>query len=323
MTSEKHLHLSDILAFRERHLSATDHTAATRHLLLCPECRSRLPLPTADELWRAVMGDDEETHKTTGIVSAWISAKDYFAGTIFGQFANRNVVFPGLLLFAIFGYSLFLMVPGGSSENEDLVATVGNAGSNSDIHSTNSDGPFSHPANTGVSTSSSDSRSASSQTQDRTHKKTVRAGNEQTSQRTHSRNPARTASLRQAETRGNVPCAGQRSISLGAKHTDAGLLLTWEKVRGAVTYNVYLSDLDERLIDHFETAGGTSHLVTAALDSETVYRLRLIANLENGERVVSESQNLKISDLTKGLQSSGNIDRKKTSASVRCVEAKQ
>ena len=323
MTSEEHLKVSDILAFRERHLSATDHTAATRHLLLCPECRSHLPLPTADELWRAVMGDDE-IKKSTGIASAWTSANDYLAGTIFGQFANRNVVVPGLLLIAIFGFSLFLMVPRGVSENENLVATVGDTGSHSDIHSTNSDGAFSHAANADVSTSSSDPRRVSSRTPDRTQNTPGRAGIVQIPQRTHSRSPASsTRSLRQADARGNVPCGGQRSIGLGAKHTDAGLLLTWEKLRGAVTYNVYLSDLDERLIDHFETAGETSHLVTAALDSETVYRLRLIANLENGERVVSESQNLKLSDLSEGVQSPGIIVRKKTSASVRCVEAKQ
>ena len=101
-------------------------------------------------------------------------------------------------------------------------------------------------------------------------------------------------------------------------------MLKWGRIAGAISYNVYLSDLDEKLIDSFETADETSHLVTAELEKETVYRLRLIAKLENGERVVSESRNFRISNPAKDSQSAGDLTtRKRTAASVRCVEVKQ
>ena len=129
--------------------------------------------------------------------------------------------------------------------------------------------------------------------------------------------------VRNSETRGKLPCGGQRSVGLEARLTETGLLLRWNKVRGTVKLSVYLSDLDEKLIDHFETVDRTSHLVSAKLENETVYSLRLIVTLESGERIVSESQNFKVGDLTNNAKSIGAVSvQKKTAATVRCVEAK-
>jgi len=64
-------------------------------------------------------------------------------------------------------------------------------------------------------------------------------------------------------------------------------------------------------------------VVSAELDNETVYSLRLIVTLESGERIVSESQNFKVGDLTNNAKSSGAVSvQKTTAATVRCVEAK-
>lgn len=325
MTSEEHLQTSDILLFRERKLSATDHTAATRHLLQCPECRNRLPLPTADELWRAVMGGEEETLEATGIGAGGTSAKNYLAGKLFGQQALRNAIFASFLVIAILGFSLFLFMPGGHSENENLVGAVGDTDLHDVIHQVNPDEPIhDEAANTEDSASSPGSSRLRSETADTKSSKATVDRKKETVQKANKRPFPSTRPPRQAETRGNVPCGGQRSVGLEARNTEEGLLLKWDKIAGAISYNVYLSDLDERLVDHFETADQTSHVVPTKLNEETVYRLRLIAKLESGERVVSESQNFKIGYLIKGSQSPGNLTiRKKTAASVRCVEVKQ
>jgi hypothetical protein len=325
MTSEEHLQTSDILSFREKRLSATEHTAATRHLLQCPECRDRLPMPTADDLWRAVMGTDEEPQETAGLGSAWTSPKAYLAGTIFGRPAVRNSVTAGLLLFAILGFSLFLMMPEGSSVNEKLIGAVADNNSPYPLDPRTPDGPIHNEvSNTDVSTSSLGSNRRDLKTTDRKPSKAAVTPAKQAVPKPSNRGFPTARSMQQAETRGNVPCGGQRSVGLEARHTEEGLMLKWDKITGAISYNVYLSDLDERLIDHFETADKTSHVVRTKLDEETVYRLRLIAKLENGERIVSESQNFKFSDLAKGSsQSLGKTGSKKTSASVRCVEVKQ
>ena len=106
-------------------------------------------------------------------------------------------------------------------------------------------------------------------------------------------------------------------IDFEARKTEDGLRLTWGKVPNAVSYSVYLSDLDERLIDQFETADKTTYLVTIPLDTETVYRWKLIATVKNGERIVSESQNFRIGG------SRPIPVRRRTAAAVRCVEGKQ
>lgn len=322
MTSEEHLHTSDILAFRERRLSGPEHSAATRHLLQCAECRGQLPLPTPDELWRCLWGSDEESSQLTNS-SLWSSAKAS-ARAIFGQLAFRSAVFAGLLLIAIAGLSWFLRMPVSSAVDENMIAAVTN---NDSAH-------FTHPplpngsaqdetVNIGTPVPSGDPGKMRSEMSSRSLSKPDGA-RVPTSQRANSRELSRGEPQRQAQTRGNAPCALQRFIVLDVRRSEAGLVVKWDKVKGAVKYSLYISDLDERLIDHFETSDQISYLVKAELDTKAVYRLRLIATLENGDRIVSESQNFKVDELTKGSQSLGNIGvRKKTAASVRCVEVKQ
>ena len=147
--------------------------------------------------------------------------------------------------------------------------------------------------------------------------------NLKTSQVTTRKVVTKVPEIRNSETRGKLPCAGQTSVRLEARLTETGLLLRWDKVRGTVKLNVYLSDLDEKLIDHFETVDRTSHMVSAKLDSETVYSLRLIVTLESGEKIVSESQNFRVDGLANNAKSNGAVSvQRKTAATVRCVEAK-
>ena len=298
-----------------------ERSVAMRHLLQCEECMKRLPLPTSDEFWRCVMGNHEERADFENQGHIWSSIRDRFAGITFGQPAMKNAAaFGALLLLTILGISLLLMNSGGFRQDDDLVATVGNCNypEIADIGNVNE-----APGDRGPDTSPLSPDGPNSRTGNRKPATTTHRPSRNGSKRS---NPTRDKEPRSAmsETRGGSRCNEQRTVGLEAKMTDAGLLVAWQKVKGAVSYDIYLSDLDERLLEHFETPDKTSHLVTAELNSETVYKLRLIVILESGERVVSESQNFKVGDLTKGSRSPGNIEiRKKTTASVRCVEVKQ
>lgn len=325
MTSE-HLQISDILAYRERRLSAEDHTMAARHLIRCADCRDSLPTPTVDEFWNCLMGSYEETIESPIRVPVWIAIKEPLAGTVFGRPAVRNALFASLLGVAILGFSLFLLMPGGTLENNNLVAAVDDTDRYDETHPTNFERAVKDEvSNTDTSPSPSPPKRPNSELAEKGTAKSNPERNRKISGRISDRRISSTrGSRKQAGTRGKVSCGGQRSVNLEAEHTEAGLLLKWEKVRGAVTYSIYLSDLDERLIDHFETSEKTSYLVTAELDPETTYRLRMIATLENGERIVSESHNFTMNELKKGSRSFGNTgSSKKTVAPVRCVEVKQ
>lgn len=325
MTSEEHLQISDILAYRERRLSAEDHTMAARHLLRCPECQDRLPVPTVDEFWNCLMGSGEKAAEETVRVPLWIAIKESLGGVMLGRPAMRNAVFASLFAIAILGFSVFLMMPGGALDDENLVAAV------KDTDALDIPDPMSYERpdwdeivnpDKPVSSSASQTSKVKTAEQDIARSDAIRS--RRIPGRINDRRASAPGSRRQAESRGKAPCGGQRSVALEARQTDDGLLLTWEKVRSAVTYNIYLSDLDEKLIDKFETDERTSYLVTAELDPETTYRLRLIVTLESGERIVSESQDFRMSDLKGKTQSTGTIKvQKKTTASVRCVEVKQ
>lgn len=325
MTSEDHLQISDILAYREKRLSEDDHTVAARHLLRCAECRDRLPLPTAEELWRVVMGDDEKVLNATGIGSAWISAKDFLEGARLGQLSIRNAVFASFLVIAVLGFSLFLILPGGSSRNEDFVAAAENDAQEDFLYSKKIEGNGSDnkPADTNASASSSDSRRVASETPDKNSGLPSRTRKVGSLEKQNNPQLSQFDPKRQTKARG-TPCGGQRFISLEAMYTEAGLLLKWDKLKRALAYNIYISDLDEKLIDRFETPDQTTYLVTAKLEEKSVYRLRLIATLETGERIASEAQNFKLEDLKQGAVKMGSlIVRRRTPATVRCPEVKK
>ncbi|MBX3290005.1 MAG: hypothetical protein KF855_11745 [Acidobacteria bacterium] len=325
MTSEEHLQISDILAYRERQLSAEDHTMAARHLIRCPECRNQLPVPTADEFWNCLMGSDEKATEETIRIPVWIAIKESLGGVLPARPTMRNAVLASLLAIAILGFSALLMMPGGALDDENMVAAVNNTDARDIPDPMSYESPTRNEiVNSDDPVSSTASQASKAATAEQDVARSDAARNGRIPGRINDRRASASGSRRQAKTRGKTPCEGQRSVALEARQTDDGLLLTWEKVRNAVTYNVYLSDLDERLIDHFETDERTSYLVTAELDPETTYRLRLIVKLESGERIVSESQDFRMSDLKRKSQSTGTIKmQKKTTASVRCVEVKQ
>lgn len=318
MISEKHLQMYEILGFREKRLTAKEHNAAARHLLACKECRDRLPLPTADEFWICLMGDDLQDAGTKNRTASWASMIDGLSESISDRLVTRKTVFAGSLLIAIVGLLFLMLLPGVSSWNGNLVADV------SDSYS---------PAV--LNTESESPNNVNSVTSGTPGKKDSRAGDDKTTKRANV--PSRVVPKKQAgrslldtrpqtqsATRGETSCGRSLYMNFDARYTEKGLLLTWDKLERAASYNIYLSDLDERLLDHFETDSKTSYLVTEPLDDETFYRLRLIATLDNGERIVSESQNFKIRDLKRRSQSPGLITlRKKTAAAVRCVEVKE
>lgn len=325
MTSEEHLQISDILAYRERQLSAEDHTMAARHLLRCPECWNRLPVPTTDEFWNCLMGGDEKAAEETVRVPLWIAIKELLGGVMLGRSTMTNAVFASLLAIAILGFSVFLMMPEGALDDENLVAAV------NDTDALDIPDPMSYErpdrdeiVNPDKPVSSSASQTSKVKTAEQDIARSNAARDRQIPGRINDRRSSAPGSRRQEGSRGKTPCGGQKSVEFEARQTQAGLLLTWEKIRSAVTYNIYLSDLDEKLIDKIENDEGTSYLVTTHLDPETTYRLKLIVTLESGERIVSESQDFKISDLIGKAASTDTIrTQKKTVVSVRCVEVKQ
>lgn len=301
--NQDHLSAAEVAMFREDSFSSRSIEIG-RHLLACKECRAKLPSVTPQEFRKCVLRADiprldesEQEYRFLNLPVLSFARVGAFAG------------FAVLLLAGIY----FVGVQGLNSSgdivvrsNEPLIETVFEV----------------KPEGSVVGTTSGERDHAATRPTIQTDL-TTRSSNKKMSQVTTRKVATKVPEVRNSETRGKLPCGGQRSVGLEARLTETGLLLRWNKVRGTVKLSVYLSDLDEKLIDHFETVDRTSHLVSAKLENETVYSLRLIVTLESGERIVSESQNFKVGDLTNNAKSIGAVSvQKKTAATVRCVEAK-
>ena len=133
---------------------------------------------------------------------------------------------------------------------------------------------------------------------------------------------ARERKVRNAETRGNEnPCSGGATINVESKSDGNGVFLKWNAVKGAQSYAVYISDLEEKLVDRFETDDGTSYTSRANFERSIVYKWRLIITLKSGETVVGDSQKFSLSELNSNKDSQKNSRFHKRSAmNIRCSE---
>lgn len=301
--NQDHLSAAEVAMFRADSFSSRSIEIG-RHLLACKECRAKLPSVTPQEFRDCVLGAD--------IPRLDESEQEY-------RFLNLPVL-SYARVGAIAGFAVLLLAG-------IYFVSVQGLNSSGDIVVRSNEPPIEtvfevKPEGSVAGTSSGERDHAATRSTIQTDLST-RPSNKKVSQVTTRKVATKVPEVRNSETRGNLPCGGQRSVGLEARLTETGLLLRWNKVRGTVKLSVYLSDLDEKLIDHFETVDRTSHLVSAKLENETVYSLRLIVTLESGERIVSESQNFKVGDLTNNAKSIGAVSvQKKTAATVRCVEAK-
>lgn len=301
--NQDHLSATEVAMFRTDSFSSRSIEIG-RHLLACKECRAKLPSVTPQDFRDCVLGADlprldesEQEYRFLNLPLLSFARVGAFAG--FAVLLLAGIYFVGVQRL---NSSRDIVV----RSNEPPIETVFEV----------------KPEGSVVGTASGERDHAATRPTIQTDV-TTPPSNLKTRQVTTRKVVTKAPEIRNSEARGNLPCGGLRSVGLEARLTETGLLLRWNKVRGTVKLNVYLSDLEEKLIDHFETVDRISHLVSAKLDNETVYSLRLIVTLESGERIVSESQNFKVGDLTNNAKSGGAVTvQKKTAATVRCVEAK-
>lgn len=139
-----------------------------------------------------------------------------------------------------------------------------------------------------------------------------------------SRKPAAKApAVRTVETRGDEnPCSGGATVSLESNTNGKEIFLKWNPVKGAASYDIYISDLDENLIDHFESDSQTQYRSTVELEPERTYRWKLIITLSNGNKIVGPPQTLRPGGVLNRHQKKGATDKQRGTFAIRCVAAK-
>lgn len=118
---------------------------------------------------------------------------------------------------------------------------------------------------------------------------------------------------------GNLPkCGNQQSIDSAAGMIEGAIILRWKKIPNAAKYHLYISDNEEILFDEFQTNEGTSYLLKKPLDPLKTYKWKIVVTLENGETIVGDSQKFTVKD----LKSDQKKSKKKEKSDIRCSEDK-
>ena len=125
-----------------------------------------------------------------------------------------------------------------------------------------------------------------------------------------------------AETRGSEnPCSGGATISLESKSDGKEVFLKWNSVKGAESYDIYISDLDENMIDHFESKSQTYYRSAVRLDPAKSYRWKLIMTLEVGRKCIGTPEMLTSGTATEDNIIPGAKERQRGSGELTCVVA--
>lgn len=299
--SQNHLSTSEVAMFRA---NSSRSIEIGRHLLICKECRAKLRAPSPEEFLNCVFEDTLQFE--------FQCRRSVFALPSFSTFSiARAAAFAGLTAVLIIGLYLGTgdrLAPSGTTVAR---GDQSNVGINDDPVPPQRAETLPSLVDYPPALKDPDSRSGSANS-----KNHVRSGQGRTRR---AASPAPT--FRNAETRGNGnPCSNRTTVHLESESDGQEVVLKWNAVKGAASYDVYIADLDENLIDHFESKSRTSYRSSVILEPTRIYRWKLIITLTNGNRIVGPPQVLKRpgTGTTDAIKSEA-IEKQRTSFEMRCV----
>ena len=241
-----------------------------RHLLQCDLCLKRLPQPTTEQFWAALMKDDDakDSRDERTLLAARLSS-------IFQSLKHPKVfALSAAALAILIFFSAFIWLDAAkSSEMETEVAqnfepaqSIFNQSGDEQINPSSmlptdeNTYPFS-PATTSRAIAKPDSP-ATSNTPKHNLKTAARTDISLKTQ-VKSANESEKANI--SSTRGGpsvLPkCAGAVTVEMATDSKGEAVTLKWKKVPNAAKYHLYISDDDEILIDEFETEQETSYVL--------------------------------------------------------------
>lgn len=302
--NQDHLSAAEVAMFREESFSSRSIEIG-RHLMACKACRAKLPSVTPQEFRDCVLaadvpGLDKSDHNHRFFDFPMLS----FA---------RATAFAGLAILLIAG--IYFVGIQRFNTSETTVAKNENNAAGSELN----------PVPDTVTNPTNDEK-------ERLPVKTADVPNNDPGKKPSSTRAARRKVLgvaarerkvQNAETRGSEnPCSGGATINLESNSDGKEVFLKWNAVKGAVSYDIYISDLDENLIDHFESKSQTEYRTIVQFDPDKAYQWKLIITLLNGKRIVGPSQVLKSVTDTEEPLNSKKAGRQRGTITIRCSETK-
>lgn len=302
--NQDHLSAAEVAMFREDSFSSRSIEIG-RHLLACKECRAKLPSVTPQEFRNCVLGDDgarldESEHK------------DRFFDFPMLSFA-RATAFAGLAILLAAG--IYFVGVQRFNTSETTVAKMENNAAGSELNPV---------PNTVTNPTTHEKERLPIKTADVPNKDPEpKPSFTKAARRKLFGVTAREPKVQNAETRGSEnPCSGGATINVESNSDGKEVFLKWNAVKGAVSYDIYISDLDEKLIDHFESRSQTYYRSNVRFEPAKSYRWKLIITLKTGNKIVGPPQVLTSGMTTEDTTRSGASEKQRGSFELRCVATK-
>lgn len=314
MTNFKHLTKIELLKFSNGSLKTNESNEVGRHLLNCADCRERLPMPSVERFWSAIMTereieDDNYSEKSDYSLLSELS----FIPRFFKQQNGWALSCCALFLLLCFSALLWLNKDDSAREisqtfeienlapdiNQDFPITVHNSkqesdslarGANSVVTVPTPKMPQINSAKTNLKSSAEKDLNSSFDDKNSTNKSI-------------------------SSTRGILPkCENRQDFETETVSNNEKIILKWKKIPNAAKYHLFVSDENEILVEEFESTEATSYALKNPLDSGKVYRWKIVVTLKNGETVVGEAQEITVKNYTYKPSKSGQV----RNSAVRC-----
>lgn len=289
-----------------------------RHLLECDHCLNKLPQPTPEQFFTALLG--KENDKDDG--KSDFSEQSGFLSRLF---APQNVLAWGAGGLAI--ALIFMVFVGFKSANPSAETTEIAQAFETEIAESKQTEPDANKLQPIVSVSEKTissfersraavvTKSSKPELQAQNHKLSIDKLSASSEKTNSDKNPANISS-----TRGNSTekCGEENQLEMEYVAAADAITFRWKKVENAVKYHLYISDDDEILIDEYETAADTFYVLEKKLDETKTYQWKVIITLEDGRTASGASQKFTIKDVRQNQKKL--IDKKKSE--IRCSENK-
>lgn len=314
MTNFKHLTKIELSEFSNGSLETNESNDVGRHLLNCADCRERLPMPSVERFWSAVMTESEieEDNYSEKADYSLLSALS-FIPRFFKQPNGWALSCCALFLVICFSALLWLNKDDSAREisqtfeienpapdiNQEFPIPVLNSRTESE-----SPGRGSNPVVTVPTPKMPQINSAKTNLKSSADKDLKPSFDDKNS-----------SGKNISSTRGVLPkCENGQDFETETVSDNEKIILKWKKIPNAAQYHLFVSDENEILIDEFESAEATSYALRNPLDSGKVYRWKIVVTLENGETVVGEAQEITVKNYIYKRSKSGQV----RNSAVRC-----
>jgi len=312
MSKNIHLTRDQLSALSGVPFSAIESGTAQKHLMMCDKCRKQLPLPSVEQLWAAVLMQNELDENANGEKSEPIWSP-VLAGFSFVWNLRSGLVWTAGAFVVLLGL-IFLLRMDVAESKEEIVQILDSQKELGPEINYSPSNPVPGNLNQTASNNTNHVNNGHDPRRLRTDLPAPKRLQNNLGQ-SSSKNRVKDKPLRVSETRGgSSDCTGEQTFEIEVSSMQENYVFKWKKLPKAIKYHIYISDDDEILIDEYETENETFFVMRKQLDPLKTYKWKVIITLENGQTVISSSSKFTIND----FQTSRLKPEKKKNADIRC-----